>query len=210
MSRLKTIDPDRLDGKVKELLEKVDNGLGIAPNLIKGLAVSPAVLELYINTVETLGRGVLDQRLQRLIPLTVAEANGNSYCLRAFTGLGRIAGVSEKELLMSRNAGSPDERIRAGLKFALAVVNKRGQVSGKDLQHVRDAGYSDAEIVEITAHVGLNIFLNYFTELAETPAGFPDVVKIDHMMRGRSYDVATGKSKGSKGGPTAQNLAAEG
>jgi len=212
MSRLQTFNPEQLDEKMKELLERIDNGLGIAPNLIKGLAVSPTVLESYILTSEALNNGILDRRLRKLIPLTVAEANKNSYCLRAFTGLGRIEGLSEKELMMSRNANSLDSRIKAGLRFALAIVKSQGRVTGDELQEVRDAGYSDSEIIEITAHVGLNIFLNYFTEIAETPAGFPDVIDIESMMRGRSYDdIGTvEKDMREKRGSTAKNLAAEG
>jgi hypothetical protein len=38
-----------------------------------------------------------------------------------------------------------------------------------------DAGNSEAEIVEIIAHVGMNIFTNYFNNVAHTEVDFPRV-----------------------------------
>ena len=38
---------------------------------------------------------------------------------------------------------------------------------------MRDAGYTEAEIVEIVAHIGMNIFTNYFNHIAATEVDFP-------------------------------------
>jgi hypothetical protein len=38
---------------------------------------------------------------------------------------------------------------------------------------VREAGYGDAEIAEVVAHVALNIFTNYFNNVAGTAIDFP-------------------------------------
>ena len=38
---------------------------------------------------------------------------------------------------------------------------------------VRDAGYGDAEIAEVVAHVALNVFTNYFNNVAGTAIDFP-------------------------------------
>ena len=48
-------------------------------------------------------------------------------------------------------------------------------MSDADLEMVRNAGYGDAEITEIVAHVVLNIFRNYFNHIAQTPIDFPKV-----------------------------------
>ena len=47
--------------------------------------------------------------------------------------------------------------------------------SDAQLQAVRDAGYSESDIVEIVAHVAANIFTNYFNNLAGTVIDFPKV-----------------------------------
>ena len=49
----------------------------------------------------------------------------------------------------------------------------RGVVEDADIAAVRDAGYGDAEIAEVVAHVALNIFTNYFNNVAGTAIDFP-------------------------------------
>jgi alkylhydroperoxidase family enzyme len=61
------------------------------------------------------------------------------------------------------------------VKFAVRVVETRGQVSDTDVASIRLAGYSDAEVVEIVLHVALNTLTNYVNEVAETTIDFPPV-----------------------------------
>lgn len=65
--------------------------------------------------------------------------------------------------------------MEAALKFAQTVVVQKGEVSGQAVAAVRAAGYGDAEISEIVAHVALNIFTNYFNIVAGTEVDFPVV-----------------------------------
>ena len=43
------------------------------------------------------------------------------------------------------------------------------------LQAVRDAGYTEGEIVELIGTVVINIFTNYFNHIAQTDVDFPKV-----------------------------------
>ena len=61
------------------------------------------------------------------------------------------------------------------MRFAVKLVRERGQVSDADLAAVKLAGYSEAEIVEIVAHVALNTLTNYLNEALGTPIDFPVV-----------------------------------
>ena len=49
----------------------------------------------------------------------------------------------------------------------------RGSVAVAEITKARDAGYSDAEIVEIIVHVALNTFTNYVNEALDTEIGLP-------------------------------------
>ena len=49
----------------------------------------------------------------------------------------------------------------------------RGETSAEDLERIRRAGLSDAEIIEIIANVALNIFANYFNKVAGVEMGSP-------------------------------------
>jgi alkylhydroperoxidase family enzyme len=48
-------------------------------------------------------------------------------------------------------------------------------VSDADVQRLRDNGYGDEQIMEILAHVALNIFTNYTNVAFAVPVDFPAV-----------------------------------
>jgi alkylhydroperoxidase family enzyme len=48
-------------------------------------------------------------------------------------------------------------------------------MSDSDLNRVKEAGLSEAEIGEIVAHVAINVFTNYFNIAFDTEIDFPVV-----------------------------------
>jgi len=167
---------DTAPDAARPLLAGVKAKLGSVPNLFRLLAVSPAALEGYLGLSGALGKGVLDARTRERIALAVAEFNGCGYCTAAHAFIGKnLAGLSDAEIAANRNGGSTDDRAAAAVRFAIAIVEARGQVSDADVAAIRAAGYSDAEVIEIVLHVALNTLTNYVNEVAETTIDFPAV-----------------------------------
>lgn len=175
MSHIKPVELSEAQGKSRKLLEGVHRQLGTVPNIFKGFAHSPAALEAYLTQSRALAGGVLDPKLREQIAVTVAGTNGCNYCASAHTFLGKKAGVSQDELDINLTGVSDDQKTEIALGFARAIVEQRGRLSTGELQRVRDAGFSEAEIVEIIAHVGMNLFTNYFNHIADTEIDFPAV-----------------------------------
>ena len=175
MPRLNPIDPNQTEGKAKALLDGVQKALGMAPNIVRTMANSPATLEGFLAFSRALNGGSLSRKLREVIALAVASLNDCRYCVAVHTAVSKRLGVDDAELARNRDGRSSDPKIEAGLQFAYAIVEKRGWVSDDDLQRVRDAGYGDGEIVDIIATVGLNIFSNYFDHVAQTDVDFPMV-----------------------------------
>jgi uncharacterized peroxidase-related enzyme len=158
------------------LLDGVKAKLGSVPNLFRLLAVSPAALEGYLGLSGALGKGTLDARTRERIALAVAEFNGCGYCTSAHAYLGKhVAGLTDAEISANRDGRSTDAHAAAAVKFAVQVVEARGQVSDADVAAVKAAGYSDAEVIEIVLHVALNTLTNYVNEVAATAIDFPAV-----------------------------------
>lgn len=174
MQRITAIDHESAEGKAKELLDGVKAKLGFAPNLMKTMASSLAVLEAYLNFSGSLGT-TLNAKLREQIALTTAEINGCRYCASAHTAIGKMVGLDDGAIIDSRRASSHDPKTDAALKFASALIVSRGKVSQGDFQAVIDAGYTEKEITEIVANVALNIFTNYFNETAGTVVDFPAI-----------------------------------
>jgi uncharacterized peroxidase-related enzyme len=178
MPRIEAANPETATGKAKALLEGIQLKMGMTPNILRAMANSPAALEAYLGFSGALRKGVLSPKLREQIALVVSEANECNYCLAAHTALGQMVGLSEEEAQDSRQAFSPDSKVAAALWFARQLVDKRGRVSDEDIARLRSAGYGDAEIAEIVAHVGLIAFTNYFNHVAETVVDFPLVPKL--------------------------------
>jgi uncharacterized peroxidase-related enzyme len=160
----------------RPLLEGVRKMLGSVPNLFRITATSPAALEGYLGLNGALAKGTLSPQTRERIALAVAEINGCDYCLSAHTYLAKtLAKLDEAEIAANRAGGSSDAKADAAVRFAAKLVRDRGQVSDADVSAVRVAGYSDAEIVEIVAHVALNTLTNYLNEAFDTPIDFPVV-----------------------------------
>lgn len=173
MARFTLIDPNKATGKAKQLLDAVKADLGLTPNMTRAMANAPAVLEGYLAFSSALAEGSLPAKLREQIALAVAEANACEYCLSAHTAVGKMVGLSEHEIAASRTFRSDDPKTDVALQFAHEIVVRRGAVDLADVDAVRAAGYSDGQIAEIVGNVALNIFTNYFNQVAVTDVDFP-------------------------------------
>lgn len=175
MPRLSPIQPDQATGKAKELLDAVQAKLKITPNMTRVMANSPAVLQGYLSFSGALAGGALDPKLREQIALEVGEQNACQYCVSAHTAIGKMTGLSDAEIEAARDAQSASSKNAAALQFARQIVAKKGLATEADVEAVRGAGFSDAEIAEIIAHVALNVFTNYFNNTAGVEVDFPKI-----------------------------------
>jgi len=158
------------------LLQAVKKQLGVVPNLFRLVGNSPAALEGYLGLNGALAKGALEAQTRERIALAVAEVNGCDYCLSAHSYLAsNLAKLSEAEISANRDGGSTDPKADAAVRFAVKLVNARGHVSAADVQAVKQAGYSDPQVIEIVLHVALNTLTNYVNEMAKTEIDFPVV-----------------------------------
>ncbi|MBL7846243.1 MAG: carboxymuconolactone decarboxylase family protein [Cyclobacteriaceae bacterium] len=176
MTRLQALSPEQASGKTKELFNGIQGKLGMVPNMMRTMGNSSAVLEGYLQLSGALGHGTLGAKTGELIALAVAESNACDYCLSAHSFIGeKLVGIDIPSLTAAREGKSNNPKTDAALKFARALVAKRGSVTDADVAAVKAAGYTDGEVGEIVAHVALNIFTNYLNKTAQTTIDFPVV-----------------------------------
>lgn len=175
MSRISLIDSSNTTADRQALLTQIHGAFGATPNMFKAVANSPAALKSMWGAFGALGGGVIAPKLGEQIAVAVADRNACEYCLAAHTALGRKAGASAEEMSAAQAGTAADPKTAAALRFALQLVEARGQVSEADVQAIRAAGFNDEEIVEILAHVALNLFTNYVNVAFAVPVDFPGV-----------------------------------
>ena len=175
MSRVQLIDSSNTTANRQALLEQVHKAFGATPNMFKAVANSPAALKSMWGSFGALGSGVLGAKLGEQIAVAIADRNRCEYCLAAHTVLGKGAGATAEEMSAAQAGQSADPKTAAALTFALKVVSNRAQVNNEDVAQLRSAGFDDEHIVEILAHVALNIFTNYVNVAFDVPVDFPKV-----------------------------------
>jgi uncharacterized peroxidase-related enzyme len=179
MSRIAIPARDDAPAGSQPILDAVNNQLGVVPNLYRLVSISPAALAAMTGVSGALSKA-LDVKTRERIALAVAQVNGCDYCLSAHSYLGlNLAKISPEDIALNRQGGSSDPKAAVAVHFAAKVAEARGKVSDADLQAVRDAGYSDAQIIEIVSVVAENTFTNLINIVAQTDIDFPVVRAAD-------------------------------
>lgn len=178
MPRIQPIDSATASGTVAAQLDGTRKMLGSTPNMFTTAANSPAALTAMNGFFGALSKGALGARIGERVAIAIAQQNHCEYCLSAHTALGTMHGVDAADLANARSGHSVDAKADAAIKLALEIVSNRGQVDDSVLSAARAAGLTEGEIVEVVAHVALNVFTNYLNNVAQTTVDFP-VVAID-------------------------------
>jgi uncharacterized peroxidase-related enzyme len=170
MSRITALSHDQAPAAALPLLDGAKAKLGMVPNLFRTLAHSPATLGAYFQFSEALSHGVLTAPEREVIALAVGQANQCGYCLSAHTLIGKGAGLSAEAIRAARDGNG--STIAA---LAQKITVTRGQLNDADIATARATGLSDAQIIEVIAHVALNTLTNYVNHIAATVIDFPVV-----------------------------------
>jgi uncharacterized peroxidase-related enzyme len=175
MSRINTITHETANAEQKLLLNAVQSQLGSVPNFLKIFANSPAALRAFLGLYGIANEGSLDAQTRERIALALAQQNACEYCVSAHTAIGQKAGLSKEEISANRNGDSKDAKAAVAVKLALSLVEHMGEITTAELIEARNAGYTDADIVEIITHVGLNILTNMIGKASRVEIDFPKV-----------------------------------
>jgi AhpD family alkylhydroperoxidase len=143
---------------------------GLASNLLRTIARSPSALDGYLEFRRALRSGVLSATAGEQIALAVAQVNLCEYSLAEHAYFAAQLGLTREQIQASRDARATDWRTDAILRFVRDLAARKGQCS---LVELRENDCSDAEIIEVLAHVALNVFENYVNDVALTELDFP-------------------------------------
>ena len=173
MSRISIPTLDDAPAASRPILEAVKGQLGLVPNLFRLVALSPVALAGMTDLSGALAKA-LDVKTRERLAIATAQVNGCDYCLSAHTYLGlNLARLSAEEIALNRNGASSDAKAAAAVRFGAKVAQTRGKITAADLDAVRQAGFTDAQVIEIVAVVAENFLTNLINNVADTDIDFP-------------------------------------
>ena len=175
MKRIAALKPEQVPAHSKPTLDAFTKNVGFTPNMMAAFAQSPIAFNAWATLLGSLSKA-LDVRTRDSIGLAVSEVNGCNYCLRvhSFTAE-HMAKLSADDIILARKGHANDRKRDAAVQFARKVIETRGIVSDGDLKAVRDAGYTDANIIEIVALVAMYSLTNFFNNVFDHDQDFPPV-----------------------------------
>src|ERR1700742_4908539 len=175
MPRIAIPGRDDAPTESQPILDNVNKTLGFVPNLQRLMSISPNALAGWASLMGALSK-TLDIKTRDGIALAVSEADGCNYCLAAHSYIStNLAKIPPEEIALNRAGRSSDPKRQAAVAFAKALIETRGKVSDAQFAAVKDAGWTDANIVEMIALTAQFLLTNFMNNAVQTPIDFPEV-----------------------------------
>ncbi|HEX9471189.1 MAG TPA: carboxymuconolactone decarboxylase family protein [Bradyrhizobium sp.] len=177
MSRLSVPSFESATGATADIYGQIKKAIGSVPNTFAAIgAHGPAALKAVLAADAVLASGNLSKRDQETIKLVISGVAGCDYCVAAHSLLGKLAGLKPEELKNVRD-GKPtgDVKRDALVRFVRKLAATSGTVSDADFAAIKDAGYSDAQLVDISLAFATTVFTNVFNRINDTDIDFPAV-----------------------------------
>jgi uncharacterized peroxidase-related enzyme len=174
MPRTLVPKPEQVPVDSRPTLDLFTRNIGFTPNMLAVFAQSPIAFQSWATFRNSLSK-VLDLKTRESIALAVSEVNGCHYCLGVHSLGAQQSKMMDDEIILARKGHASEPKRNAAVQFARKVIQTRGKVRDDDLQAVRDAGYSDANTIEMIALVALYSLTNFFNNVFETEKDFPAV-----------------------------------
>lgn len=151
-------------------LEATRKNFGMIPNLERVMASAPALLQGYSQTWDLFDETSLTPVERQVVYLTANYENECTYCVPWHSLLAVKAGMPEEVLEALRSgARLPDVRLEALRSFARSLIANRGKVSEAERQAFFDAGYGEAQALEVVLGLAVKLMSNYTNSIAGTP-----------------------------------------
>jgi uncharacterized peroxidase-related enzyme len=178
MPRLNVVQPEQASGKVKEIYDDLQKRMGRVINIFQGMGNSAAALKAYLSMSAALSEGELTPEDREVVYLAVSQTNNCTYCLSAHTLMAKKAGMNDEQIAAVRKFQPQSDKHRALVRFVRRVIETKGFVEDSDVAAVRTAGYSDGQIAESIAYIGLATYSNLFNHVFDTPLDFPPAPQV--------------------------------
>ena len=160
------------EDQVKNYLEIVQQKLGFIPNVLAAFAKFPKQFEGFTKLYNALmlGESGLTKLEREMIAVTVSSENHCFYCLvahgSAVRELSSDPQLGERIAANFRSAELPKKQ-EGLLNFTKKLTKDPSEICENDRKKLRDVGYTDRDIWDISAIVGLFNMTNRLASATE-------------------------------------------
>jgi len=134
------------------------------------MAHSPTVLAAYTSLRAVIAEhGTFGPKMGAALTLATAATVGNGYMIGIASRLAHMNGWAEEQVVALRT-GTPmrDAKIDVLTGLVREAAANSGNVTGATWKAAQQAGWSDEQLTDAFAYLGLTIFTGYFLNFAQT------------------------------------------
>lgn len=171
MGRFPVPDREDLPEDIRERIDEETEQAGFTPNVFAAFAYKPSHFRAFLAYHDALTEDTpLAREEVEMLVVTVSGINDCLYCVVAHGALLRIFADAPKladQLATNHRLAELSEPHRAMLDFAAKLTETPGTVDDTDLEALRAAGFSEAEIWDIASVVSLFNLSNRMATVAD-------------------------------------------
>ena len=160
------------EDQVEDYLNIVNKKIGFIPNVLAAFAKFPKQFEGFTKLYNSLmlGESGLTKLEREMIAVTVSSENHCFYCLvahgSAVRELSNDPQLGERIAANFRSAELPEKQLEM-LNFTKKLTRDPSEISESDRINLREVGYTDRDIWDISAIVGLFNMTNRLASATE-------------------------------------------
>jgi uncharacterized peroxidase-related enzyme len=170
MPRISGLTRDEVLTGAVNIYDRYLRDRGNVPNMFRTMAHRPEIFETIIAHMEAvLNTGTLAKALKELVIVRTSQLNRTPYCLASHTTICRKLGWTDVQLEALHDAsasGEFSEREKVAIHLAEVMTLDAHSYSEADFTRLRSF-YSEGEVVELMAAIGLFNYFNRFNDLLE-------------------------------------------
>jgi alkylhydroperoxidase family enzyme len=156
MALIQTVDPDKAEGKVKEIYDFMQKNVGVIPAPLQLASASPKMMDAVWQSIQyysqhpSLGFGLLSS-----IRYLVAQQYDYAFCTGFNRNLLKMQGLSDEDIdkMEEDPLQTPlDDKDRAMVAFVMKAVKTPDAVEKQDVDQLHEQGWTDSDILDALAH----------------------------------------------------------
>ena len=178
-SRISRLTRDEVPAETQKIYDHYMQQRGNVPNMFRTVAHRPEIFQTMIAHFEAiLNTGTLPVKLKELVIVRTSQLNQCGYCLASHTRISKKLGWSEDQLTNLAECAKRDDFTSAekvALQLAERMTRNEGPLTDEEWKEIREF-YSEGEVVELMAAIGLFNYFNRFNNLLNMESTMPAAV----------------------------------
>jgi uncharacterized peroxidase-related enzyme len=168
MPRISRLNRSEVSPELREAYDKFLRDRGNVPYFFRTLAHRPEIFRTATAHMQAvLNTGTLPTRLKELVVVRTSQINGTAYCLASHTAISLRLGTTPEQIEALKNWRESvlfNEAEKEALHLAEAMTTDSLHYSDEEMARLRRF-YSEGEVVELMAAIGLFNYFNRFNNL---------------------------------------------